>query len=147
MIEEVQALMDQYWSWLQARTSLRIVDGWIETTTPYLDQHNDLQIYALPHDDGWLLTDDGYVIDGLEQSGCNIGSTKSKTMLNSILAGFGVQYRTWSPRRACVATDFAQCKHNLVQAMLPVGNLFCRDAEATTASCRRKSAPGCDRRR
>lgn len=132
MIEEVQALMDQYWSWLQARTRLRIVDGWIEITTPYLDQHNDcLQIYARPHDDGWLLTDDGHVVDDLEQSGCNIGNPKSKAMLNSILAGFGVQSESGRLVVHASPTDFAQCKHNLVQAMLSVGALSCREPSAT----------------
>ena len=125
MIEEVQELMDQYWSWLRDRTSLRAVGGWIEITTPYLDRHNDyLQIYARRHDDGWLLADDGYVINDLEQSGCNISSPKRKAMLNSTLAGFGVQYENGRLVVQASPTDFALRKHNLVQAMLSVGNLF-----------------------
>ena len=135
MIDEVQELMGHYWTWLQARTTLRIVDDWIEVTTPYLDRHDDyLQIYAQPHDGGWLLTDDGYVIDDLEQSGCNIGSPKSKAMLNSILAGFGVQSESGHLVVHASPTDFAQCKHNLVQAMLSVGNLFYRDEHSDTVN-------------
>lgn len=125
MIEEVQKLMDQYWDWLRDRTTLRAVDDWIEITTPYLDQHNDyLQIYAKRHDGGWLLTDDGYVIDDLEQSGCNVSSPKRKAMLNSTLAGFGVQSESGRLVVQASPTDFALRKHNLVQAMLSVGDLF-----------------------
>ena len=125
MIEEVQELIDQYWIWLRESTSLRAVDDWVEVTTPYLDRHNDyLQIYARRQDGGWLLTDDGYVIDDLEQSGCNINSPKRKAMLNATLAGFGV--RSESGRLVVQATpkNFALRKHNLVQAMLSVGDLF-----------------------
>ena len=132
MIDEVQELMDQYWARLRDRTTLRTVDDSIEVTTPYLDRHNDyLQIYARPHEGGWLLTDDGYTFDDLEQSGCNISSPKSKAMLNSILAGFGVHSESGRLVVQASPTDFAQCKHNLVQAMLSVGNLSCRDPSGT----------------
>ena len=125
MIEEVQELMDQYWSWLRDQTSLRTVDGWVEVTTPYLDRHNDhLQIYARRHDGGWELTDDGYVIDDLEQSGCKIDSPKRKAMLSSTLAGFGVRSDSGRLFVQASPTEFALRKHNLVQAMLSVGDLF-----------------------
>ena len=125
MIEEVQELMDQYWSWLRDQTSLRTVDGWVAVTTPYLDRHNDyLQIYARRHDGGWQLTDDGYVIDDLEQSGCKIDSPKRKAMLNSTLAGFGVRSESGRLFVQASPTEFALRKHNLVQAMLSVGDLF-----------------------
>lgn len=125
MIEEVQNLMDQYWAWLRDQTSLRKVEDWVEITTPYLDRHNDyLQIYAQRDQGGWLLTDDGYVIDDLEQSGCNISSPKRRTMLNSTLAGFGVQLDNARLVVKASQTDFSLCKHNLVQAMLSVGDLF-----------------------
>ena len=73
MIGEMQSLLDGYWKWLKDQTSLRAVDDWIEITTPYLDRHNDcIQIYARRSEHGYLLTDDGYVLEDLEQSGCTI---------------------------------------------------------------------------
>ena len=125
MIEEVQDLMSTYWAWLRDQTSLREVDDWVEITTPYLDRHNDfLQIYARRDEGGWLLTDDGYVIDDLEQSGCNINGQKRRTMLNSTLAGFGVRLDRTRLVVTASAMDFSLRKHNLVQAMLSVGDLF-----------------------
>ena len=125
MIEEVQDLMDRYWAWLRDQANLRRVEDWIEITTPYLDRHNDfLQIYARRDEGGWLLTDDGYVIDDLEQSGCNIDSPKRRAVLNSTIAGFGV--RLDGTRLGVMASpaDFSLRTHNLVQAMLSVGDMF-----------------------
>lgn len=125
MIEEVRDLIDQYWGWLRDQTSLREVSDWIEITTPYLDRHNDyLQVYARPDEGGWYLTDDGYVIDDLVQSGCNVESSKRQSMLNLTLAGFGVRLDAGALVVKASRTDFALRKHNLVQAMLSVGDLF-----------------------
>ena len=79
MIGEVQSLLDQYWTWLRDRTSLREVGDWIEITTPYLDRHNDyLQIYAKRVNGGFILTDDGYILEDLEQSGCKSTAPNAK---------------------------------------------------------------------
>ena len=134
MIEEVQDLMDRYWTWLRDQTSLREVEDWVEITTPYLDHHNDfLQIYAGRSEGGWLLTDDGYVLDDLEQSGCNIDSPKRKAMLNSTLAGFGVRLEGARLSVTASPTDFSLRKHNLVQAMLSVGDLFYLNAPSVAS--------------
>lgn len=136
MIEEAQNLMDRYWAWLRDQTTLRKVGDWVEITTPYLDRHNDyLQIYARRDQGGWLLTDDGYVIDDLEQSGCNINSPKRRTILNSTLVGFGVQLDSARLVVRASQTDFSLRKHNLVQAMLSVGDLFYLSAPSGTAAC------------
>ena len=73
MIAEVQALLDQYWVWLRDKTTLQPIEDWVEITTPYLDRHNDyLQIYVKRRDNGFVITDGGYILDDLEQSGCKI---------------------------------------------------------------------------
>lgn len=82
MIDEVKTLLDSYVSWLRDKTTLRQVNDWVEITTPYLDRHNDLlQIYAKRSDSGYILTDDGYVIEDLEQSGCKLETTKRQALL------------------------------------------------------------------
>jgi len=71
MIQEIQRLLDDYYAWLKDKTALRQIDQWVEITTPYLDRHNDyVQIYAKPANGVFILTDDGYTIDVLEQTGC-----------------------------------------------------------------------------
>jgi hypothetical protein len=80
--EEIQRLLDSYIQWLRDKTALREVGDWVEITTPYLDRHNDyLQIYAKRQNGSYLLTDDGYVIEDLAQSGCKLDSPKRQDLL------------------------------------------------------------------
>ncbi len=125
MISDVQKLLDQYWAWLRDKTTLREVSDWVEITTPYIDRHNDrLQIYAKRRNGGFVLTDDGYTLGDLEQSGCNIDSPKRQALLKMTLNGFGVQVSEQALEVHASADNFALRKHNLVQAMLAVNDLF-----------------------
>lgn len=125
MIEEVKTQMDRYWAWLRDETAIRELGEWVEITTPYLDRHNDyLQIYAKRADGGFLLTDDGCVLDDLEQSGCKIGDGKRQSLLQATLNGFGVKVSGNALEVRASADDFALRKHNLLQAMLAVNDLF-----------------------
>ena len=136
MIAEVQALVDRYWVWLRDETVCRQIGEWVEITTPYLDRHNDcLQIYAKRDGGEFLLTDDGYTIADLEQSGCTIDRPRRRTLLDTTLNGFGVRLDAATRALEVRATgeDFAVQKHNLVQAMLAVNDLLYL-ASATVAS-------------
>ncbi len=86
MIQDIQRLLDAYHAWLKDKTVLRQIDQWVEITTPYLDRHNDyIQIYAKKANGGFILTDDGYTIDDLEQSGCKLESQKRQDLLKMTL--------------------------------------------------------------
>ncbi len=125
MIQEIQDLIDNYVKWLKDKTVLRQVKDWVEITTPYLDRHNDyLQIYAKRQNAGYLLTDDGYVLEDLEQSGCKLESAKRQALLRITLNGFGVQANEGRLEIHASPDNFALRKHNLVQAMLAVNDLF-----------------------
>ena len=125
MIQDIQALVERYSAWLKDRTNLREVGDCVEITTPYLDRHNDyLQIYAKRANGGFVLTDDGYVLDDLELSGCKIDSPKRQTMFRTTLNGFGVQANGKALEVKASSDNFPLRKHNLVQAMLAVNDLF-----------------------
>lgn len=126
MINQVQQLLDQYWVWLKDKTKLREVGGeWVEITTPHLDRHNDyLQIYARRQNSGLILTDDGYIIGDLIRGGCKLDSPKRQALLNMTLAGFGVQLVEGRLDVHASPENFALRKHNLLQAMLAVNDLF-----------------------
>lgn len=125
MINELRQLTDQYHSWLGDKTSLRTIDDWVEITTPYLDRHNDcIQIYVKRQSDGYLLTDDGATIDDLELSGFKLASPKRQSLLRMTLNGFGVSLEKTSLVVRASQQDFALKKHNLLQAMLAVDDLF-----------------------
>jgi len=125
MIQEMNEQLDRYWDWLRDKTSLQEMGDRIEITTPYLDRHNDcLQIYAKKDNGSLLLTDDGYTCDDLEQSGCSLDSPKRQAILRTMLNGFGVTLEGNALQVRTSTTNFPLCKHNLVQAMLAVNDLF-----------------------
>jgi hypothetical protein len=125
MIQDIQRLLDAYHAWLKEKTVLRQIDQWIEITTPYLDRHNDyIQIYAKKTNGGFVLTDDGYTINDLEQSGCKLQSPKRQDLLKMTLNGFGVQLHDNALEVHASSDNFSLRKHNLVQAMLAVNDMF-----------------------
>ncbi|MDZ4798679.1 MAG: DUF1829 domain-containing protein [Bryobacteraceae bacterium] len=123
---EIQNLLDSYLLWLRDKTTLREVNGsWVEITTPYLDRHNDaLQIYARRQNGGMLLSDDSYIIRDLEMSGCKLDTGKRQDLLRMTLNGFGVKLNKEALEIHATAENFPLRKHNLIQAMLAVNDLF-----------------------
>jgi len=126
MIDEIQNLLDKYLAWLKDKTSLRQVNNeWVEITTPYLDRHNDcLQIYAKKQNGVYVLSDDGYTIEDLKHSGCKLESSKRQELLKMTLAGFGVQNNNGILEVQSSIENFGSRKHNLIQAMLAVNDMF-----------------------
>ena len=125
MIQDIQNLLDAYHDWLKDKTVWHQIDKWVEITTPYLDRHNDyVQIYVKKTDGEILLTDDGYIIDDLKQSGCVLDSHKRQEFLQMTLNGFGVKKDGDALQVHASAESFASRKHNLVQAMLAVNDMF-----------------------
>lgn len=125
-VSEIEKLLQDYRVWLKDRTTLRDVNGAaVEITTPYLDRHNDtLQIYARRDNDGFVLTDDSYTIHDLEASGCSLNTGKRQDLLKVTLNGFGVKLNNEALEVHATADNFPVRKHNLVQAMLAVNDLF-----------------------
>ena len=125
-VQEIERLLDAHRAWLKDKTTLRAVNGdWVEVTTPYIDRHNDaLQIYARSENGGYILSDDSYIIRDLETSGCNIDTEKRKDLLNMTLNGFGVELNEEALVVRASPENFPARKHNLIQAMLAVNDLF-----------------------
>ena len=126
MVQEVEQLLNEYRAWLRDKTAVREINGeWVEITTPYLDRHNDaLQIYARHEDDGYVLTDDSYTVHDLEASGCSLNTEKRRDLLMMTLNGFGVKLNNDALEVHATPDSFPLRKHNLIQAMLAVNDLF-----------------------
>ena len=123
---EIDKLLHEYRAWLTNKTTVReLGNDWVEITTPYLDRHNDaLQIYARAENGGYVLTDDGYTIRDLEASGCSLNTPKRRDLLNLTLNGFGVQMNDEALQVHASPEMFPARKHNLIQAILAVNDLF-----------------------
>jgi hypothetical protein len=124
-MSEICDLVEKYQKWLRDRTVMRQIREWTEITTPFLDRHNDyIQIYAKKDEGGYVLTDDGYTLNDLEISGCNLTSPKRKEILNTTLNGFGVRLEDGALKVQATPDNFPVKKHNLVQAVLAINDLF-----------------------
>ncbi|MCI2079172.1 MAG: DUF1829 domain-containing protein [Acetobacter peroxydans] len=123
---EISQLVDGYWEWLRDKTALKTVGKWTEITTPYLDHHNDyIQIYARAEPEGYVLTDAGDTLADLEMSGCPVSrGEKRQEIFRTILNGFGVKEKNGELRITANRENFALRKHNLVQAILSVKDMF-----------------------
>jgi len=124
--EEIDQLLNDYRAWLKDKTTLRELNNdWVEITTPYLDRHNDaLQIYARAENGGYVLTDDSYTIHDIEASGCNLDTEKRQDLLKMTLNGFGVRMNNEAIEVHASPENFPARKHNLIQAILAVNDLF-----------------------
>jgi len=125
-ISECDAIIREYLAWLKTGLSVaEIGDGVCEITTPFLDRHNDhLQIYLLQENGNYVLTDDGYILSNLEMSGMDLSSPKRQRILKTILQGFGVSVVEGALRVEAQRSNLPRRKHNLIQAMLAVNDMF-----------------------
>lgn len=128
MSDTISELVDSYFSWLKDKTVLKTLENkYVEVTTPYLDSHNDrLQIYVKIEDDEVTLTDDGYILNDLEMSGCDFSRKRRKALLNQTLNGLGVSLNSKTKELFVTASksNFPQKKHRLLQAMMSVNDMF-----------------------
>lgn len=133
-VNEVQNLVDKYPAWLKDKTVLREVNEHVEITTPFLDRHNDnIQIYIKKQNNAYILSDDGYTISDLETSGCEINSEKRTALLQQTLNGFGVKKFNDELSITTDETHFPQMKHNLIQAILAVSDIFYTASSVVTS--------------
>ncbi len=125
MVNEVQKLVNGYVDWLKDKTTITWINEWAEITTPFLDRHNDyLQIYAKNKNGSYILSDDGYILNDLKQSGCDLDSNKRIALLKMTLNGFGIKLENSQLVTNATADNFAIKKHNLIQAMLAINDSF-----------------------
>jgi hypothetical protein len=118
-------LVDNYIKWLKEKIKVKSIGEICELTTPFLDRHNDyIQIYVKRTENGFLLTDDGVIIRDLEMSGLEFHTERRKNELQIILNGFGIRLKGDALQVETRPENFAQKKHNLLQAMLSINDLF-----------------------
>jgi hypothetical protein len=126
-MKDIEQILDKYYNWLRDKTAWKsLIKDWTEITTPYLDRHNDyIQIYLKKDGENFLLTDDSYTINDLENEGCSLESKKRQKLLTMTLNGFGVQKDQNNALFVNASPDnFSLKKHNLIQAILAVNDLF-----------------------
>ena len=125
IFKDCRAMVNAYVEWLRQKITVENVGDVCEITTPFLDRHNDhLQIYVRKSNSSLILTDDGYTIRDLKLSGYESTTEKRKQILFSILNGFGARLEGDEILVEAKPEEFPQKKHNLIQAMLAINDLF-----------------------
>jgi hypothetical protein len=122
---ECELLINGYLRWLKEGLHVNELERSCVVATPFLDRHNDeIEIYVEKSSGGVLLTDDGYTMRDLAACGMSFSTDKRKAHLTAILNGFGVKQEGEELRVNATPHDFPQKKHNLVQAMLAVNDMY-----------------------
>lgn len=122
---ECQELIDSYLSWLRRGLSTELVGEACELTTPFLDRHNDhLQVYAQVRNGAILLSDDGYVISDLIQTGLEFTTPKRREALEVALKGFGVRLEDKNLVVEASKSNVGQRVHSLIQAMIAINDMY-----------------------
>lgn len=124
---DIQKMIDDYANWLKSEITIAKVGEYYEITTPYLDRFNDyFQIYVKQEPNGCMtITDDGYVIDNLISSGMAFkAGSRRKIMLDRILQNFSMRLEGNAIVTNTTASNFPQKKHQMVQAMISIDDMF-----------------------
>jgi len=133
MTEDViSSFIDDYVTWLRQKIQVDKLGGEFRIGTPFLNHLNDaIDLYILPKgsdfnkNGSYWLTDLGETITELEQSGSDFSSHKRSHILTQILAGFGVELSpNMEIRVEFNHKNFPQKKHNILQAILAVDDMF-----------------------
>lgn len=122
---ECERLIQEYVDWVKLNLTVSQQDGICVITSPFVDRHHDyLQIYAERSGTDILLTDDGYTLRDLRISGLDINTESRREALAQAIRPFGVDVSGDELRITANDSDFSQSKHDLIQAMLAVGDLI-----------------------
>ena len=122
---ECERLIQEYADWVKLNLTVEQQHGLCVITSPFVDRHHDyLQIYAERSGTEILLTDDGYTLRDLKISGLEINTESRREALTQATHPFGVDVDDNELKITANDRDFPQRKHDLVQAMLAVGDLI-----------------------
>ena len=119
-------LIESYTEWLKQKINYKEINGHFEVTTPFVNHINDqIQFYLKRDDrDRIFMTDDGDTINNLEMAGVDVSTPARQKELHSILNGFGVILKGNELTTLATPATFPMRKHNFIQAMLSVDDLF-----------------------
>lgn len=114
-----------YTDWIKNNSAQKIINGFTEITTPFLDQHNDMiQFYIQRDGDQFFFTDDGYILGDLEMNGFSL-TPKRRELIQSIAQMMNVEIKdkaittiTTNPSKV------AEKEHTMIQAILKFSDMF-----------------------
>lgn len=125
-MENINTLVDSYYSWLKDNTLLTTSGEYTKITTPFLDRHNDcIELYIKQLENNkFIITDDGYTIDDLEICGFSFNTPKRKELLENILYTYHINNDSGVLSTICTTDNFPHKKHFFIQSILSINDLY-----------------------
>lgn len=123
-------ILEEYIKWIRDNTLTdEVKEGFWRISTPFLDRHNDnIDIYAMAKDKNtYVLTDDGYTLGDLKVSGFELNTPKRKELFDINSKRLGVNFNDKTGELFVIThiEHLGRSKHNLIQAMLAINDMFC----------------------
>lgn len=118
--------VDSYYGWLRSKTHISAEgnDGWNLISTPFLGLFNDtLEIYAKKQGDNIILSDDGKTLRDLKLMGVSFSHKIRREILEKVLLNYEITEKEDELIVQTQEAGFPQRKHDLLQAMLEIGDL------------------------
>ena len=118
--------IETYIKWIKKNSAERIIDGYTEITTPFLDPHNDaIQFYVRREGEVFVFTDDGYTINDLEMNGVKLSAGKRKQLISDMANMMNVQIEGNEIKAVAPApTLVPQTMHTMLQAILKFSDML-----------------------
>ncbi|ADU95988.1 Domain of unknown function DUF1828 [Thermovibrio ammonificans HB-1] len=137
MVENVRNLIKSYYEWLTKKVDVIDLEGsdWILVGTPFENFLGDLiDLYIRIEGNEIIISDRGETLSNLEFAGVEISrSKKRKEIFESILLSHGVMSDGESIFVRATERDFVKRKHQLIQAILQINDMFFLSREHITS--------------
>lgn len=125
----IDQLKKEYLEWTQNKIKLEQVEDFIEITTPFVDMNHDfISLFFKVEENGYKLSDDGYIIDELSILGIDIDtSAKRKDYFKMTLKIFGIEYNNKTSElfvRFNSLSEYPETQHRLIQCLMRVSDML-----------------------
>ena len=123
MSNNATTIVDNYLAYLKRNITVKQIGEVVEVTLPFWDLHRDhLQVYVQKNADNYTVSDDGYTLADMRQSGVNVESVQSGLTFTAILQSFGVTRSGNKLHIEASQDNLPRSQHNFVQAMLALND-------------------------
>jgi len=115
-----------YTEWLKNNIKMHTINGHIEVQTPFLDNHNDYIHFYIKKENGkYIFTDNGYTINDLMMSGCNLTNAPNREKILEILTNsYGVKKDNDELIIEATEENLPMKIHMFLHSIMSVSNMF-----------------------
>ncbi len=119
-----KAFKDDYLKYIQKFLSIRNLKSSSEINLPLFDRHGDqITVYIQKNSDGYLISDDGYAINDLLDSGLTL-TAKRKESIQSLCQMNGIEWHENELTIQTTKSKLVNSVHSFGQALLQIVDMY-----------------------